>query len=288
MAEEFHLPILSWYRDHARSLPWRGDASPWAIMVSEFMLQQTPVARVLPVFNTWMTRWPTPSDLAGVTAGEAIRAWGRLGYPRRALRLHAAATQITQQHDGRVPDSIDELRALPGVGEYTATAIASFAFHQAHVVLDINVRRLFARAVGGQPDPGAAVTVAERERAARLMPDNAQAPAWAAATMELGALVCTSRNPACHACPISGKCEWRLRGYPDDEVKPTRRQRWHGTDRQCRGRIMAILRDAPGPVKKPKLDLVWPDSVQYERCLDSLLDDGLVETAGDDQFCLPR
>lgn len=288
MVDKLHAPVICWYQDHARDLPWRGDATPWAIMVSEFMLQQTPVARVLPVFNDWMSRWPTPSDLAGVTAGEAIRAWGRLGYPRRALRLHAAAIDITRKHDGQVPDNIEELRCLPGVGEYTAAAIASFAFHQAHVVLDINVRRLFERAVGGRANPSAAVSVAERERAAGLMPDDAQAPTWAAATMELGALVCTSRNPACHACPISTYCAWRLGGYPNDETVPVRRQRWHGTDRQCRGRIMAVLRDAPGPVAKSKLDLAWPDATQFERCLDSLLDDGLVEPADGDRFSLPR
>ena len=101
---ELHRPVLDWYDDHARDLPWRGPgATPWAVMVSEFMLQQTPVVRVLPVFESWMSTWPTPGALAGVPSGEAVRAWGRLGYPRRALRLHAAATAIVERHDGQVP-----------------------------------------------------------------------------------------------------------------------------------------------------------------------------------------
>src|SRR4051812_28257272 len=140
---DLHEPVLRWYDDHARDLPWRRpDASPGSVMVSEFMLQQTPVARVLPVHEQWLLRWPTPADLAAEPTGEAVRAWGGLGYARRALRLHAAATAIVERHGGAVPSAYDDLIALPGVGDYTAAAIASFAYGRRHVVLDTNVRRV--------------------------------------------------------------------------------------------------------------------------------------------------
>ena len=149
-----HADILAWFDESARELPWRTDPQPWRVMVSEFMLQQTPVARVLPVFETWMSRWPSPTSLASDSPGEAVRAWGKLGYPRRAQRLHASAVAIVERHGGEVPSDIDLLRALPGVGDYTAAAIASFAFGQRHPVLDTNVRRLFARTVEGVEFPG--------------------------------------------------------------------------------------------------------------------------------------
>src|SRR3954470_7118450 len=137
--------VERWYADNARDLPWRRpDVSPWAVLVSEVMLQQTPVARVVPAWQEWMQRWPTPADLAAEPAGEAVRAWGRLGYPRRALRLHTAARAIVEQHGGEVPASYDDLRALPGVGDYTAAAVATFAHGRRHVVLDTNVRRVLA------------------------------------------------------------------------------------------------------------------------------------------------
>lgn len=290
MHEQFRRRVIEWYRHNARTLPWRGNVSSWAVMVSEFMLQQTPVVRVLPVFEAWMRRWPEPADLVAEPAGEAVREWGGLGYPRRALRLHAAAVTITREHQGQVPSQIHVLRALPGVGDYTAAAIASFAFGQDHVVLDVNVRRLFTRAIGGEAQARQSTTKAEWERASGLLPpEDAWAPAaeWAAATMELGALVCTSRNPACHSCPISDMCRWRLRGYPAAEGRGRRSQAWEGTDRQCRGRIMATLREAEEPVAKKHLDLVWPHENQYERCLDSLVADGLVEPVAEQGFALP-
>ncbi len=210
-----HEPVLRWYDAHARDLPWRRpDASPWSVMVSEFMLQQTPVARVLPVHEQWLTRWPTPADLAAEPTGEAVRAWGRLGYPRRALRLHAAAVAIVDRHDGEVPPAYDDLLALPGVGDYTAAAIATFAYGRRHVVLDTNVRRVFARAVQGVEFPPASVTMAEREVALELLPEDVPTAAtWSVAVMELGALVCTAANPRCTALP--GRRPLRLaRGRP--------------------------------------------------------------------------
>ena len=207
--------VHDWFVAEARDLPWRrASTTPWGVMVSEFMLQQTPVARVLPVWTAWLA-WPTPAALAAEPAGEAVRAWGRLGYPRRALRLHAAAQAIVERHDGHVPASYDALRALPGVGDYTAAAVSSFAYRQRHVVLDTNVRRVLARAVSGTEFPANSVTRAERDLATGLLPDEpAVAANWAVAVMELGALVCTAGNPRCDACPIAGRCAWLAAGRP--------------------------------------------------------------------------
>jgi len=281
--------ILEWYDGHARVLPWREpSASAWAVMVSEFMLQQTPVARVLPVFEQWMLSWPTPADLAAVSTGDAVRAWGRLGYPRRALRLHAAATAIVAEHGGEVPSSYDALLALPGVGDYTAAAIASFAFGGRHVVLDTNVRRVLARAVSGVEFPAASVRRAERDLATSLLPDDdATAATWAVAVMELGALVCTAANPRCEQCPVHDLCAWRSAGHPAYDGPPRRGQTYAGTDRQCRGRLLAVLREAHDPVHQSRLDAVWTPADQRARCLAGLVEDGLVARLSDDTYALP-
>ncbi|WP_246004755.1 A/G-specific adenine glycosylase [Nocardioides marmorisolisilvae] len=279
-------PILSWYDENARDLPWRRPGtSPWAVMVSEFMLQQTPVSRVLPVYEAWMSSWPTPADLAAVPSGEAVRAWGRLGYPRRALRLHACAVAITTEHGGEVPDTYEELRSLPGVGDYTAAAIASFAFGRAHAVLDTNVRRVLGRAVGGVEFPAPSVTRSERELATALVPE-VHPELWAVAVMELGALVCTAANPRCAQCPVQEMCQWRRLGKPPYDGPPRKGQTYAGTDRQCRGRLLAVLRDSEGPVAASRLEAAWSDVSQRERALASLLDDGLVVQEGQ-RFSLP-
>lgn len=283
-----HAPVLEWYDEHARDLPWRGpDASPWSVMVSEFMLQQTPVARVLPVHEQWLQRWPTPAELAAAPSGEAVRAWGRLGYPRRALRLHAAAVAIVERHDGEVPASYDDLLALPGIGDYTAAAIATFAYGRRHVVLDTNVRRVFARAIQGVEFPSAAVTKAEREVALGVLPGADDAPTWSVAVMELGALVCTAANPRCSDCPIADLCAWRAAGHPAYDGPPRKVQAWAGTDRQCRGRLLAVLRDSDGPVHRSRLDAAWNDEGQRVRCLASLVEDGLLVPAGPESYALP-
>lgn len=283
---DLHAAVTEWYSDAARDLPWRANNSGWSVMVSEFMLQQTPVSRVLPVYTAWMDRWPTPADLAAEPVGEAIRAWGRLGYPRRALRLHAAAVAITEQHGGQVPRTYDELIALPGVGDYTASAIVSFAFGGRAVVLDTNVRRVFARAVDGVQYPHTSVTAAERRLAAELLPAE-DAHVWAAATMELGALVCTAKSPVCVECPVAQMCAWRAAGYPEHDGPARKGQAWEGTDRQCRGRLMAVLRASDGPVPQAELDAAWPDEAQRTRCLDTLVADGLVDPIQEGLYALP-
>ena len=272
-----HERVLAWYDEAARDLPWRAaGTTPWGVVVSEFMLQQTPVNRVLPVWTAWMERWPTPGALAAAGPGEAVRAWGRLGYPRRALRLHGAATAIEERHGGMVPDTYDELVALPGIGDYTASAVASFAFGRRHAVLDTNVRRVLARALAGVELPSASVTRAERLRAEAVLPvEPAVAAAWAVGVMELGALVCTAAAPRCGTCPLADVCRWRAAGRPPYDGPPRRGQTYAGTDRQCRGRLLAVLRDAEGPVHRSRLEAVWAEQEQRDRCLAALVTDGL-------------
>ena len=282
-------PVLHWFDANARDLPWRHpEAGAWAVLISEFMLQQTPVSRVLPVYLEWLSRWPTPPDLAAAEPGEAVRHWGRLGYPRRALRLHAAAVAITERHGGRVPDDHAALLALPGVGAYTAAAVASFAFGRRHAVLDTNVRRVLARTVTGVEHPPTATTAAEWRLAEALLPaEEATAAAWAAASMELGALVCTARSPRCGQCPVLDRCAWVLAGRPPYDGPPRRGQSYAGTDRQARGRLLAVVREAAGAVPQEALDAVWDDEVQRARALDGLVADGLVEPVEQGWYRLP-
>lgn len=270
--------VIGWFSSAARSLPWRSDPEPWAVLVSEVMLQQTPVARVLPVYVEWMKRWPEVLDLAADSPGAAIRAWGRLGYPRRALRLHAAAVECRDRFGGVVPSDVGDLRSLPGVGEYTAAAVAAFAFGQRHAVLDTNVRRVLARWLDGCDQPASrTVSSGERRRALELLPiDPLQAARASIAVMELGALVCTSRTPACTRCPLSDACVWRASGHPMGNEGRRRTQPYAGTDRQCRGRLLAVVRNAGDPIAKDAMEAAWPDAEQRERALDSLLTDGLV------------
>ena len=277
-----HGPVLRWYDEHARDLPWRApDRTPWGVLVSEVMLQQTPVARVLPVWLEWLRRWPEPSDLAREAPGEAVRAWGRLGYPRRALRLHQGATQIGERHGGRVPTSYDDLLTLAGVGTYTAAAVATFAFGARHAVVDTNVRRVLARAVTGTALPAPVLTRAEVTLAEQLVPDDAPTAArWAVAVMELGALVCTARSPRCSQCPVRAVCAWQLAGSPE----------YDGPARRVRGRLMAVVRAAHSPVPEPDLvaATVDVDPAQRRRALASLIQDGLLEPAPGATFALPR
>src|SRR3954447_16911956 len=207
--------VTRWYAAAARDLPWRAPGrSPWGVLVSELMLQQTPVSRVLPVWLEWTARWPSPSALAAAAPGDAVRAWGRLGYPRRALRLHACAVVIRDDHGGAVPSTYGELRALPGIGDYTAAAVAAFAYGAAVAVLDTNVRRVYARLVDGAADAAtASPTVGERQAALARLP--ARDPAtYSVAVMELGALVCTARTPRCEECPVAAACRWVGAGRP--------------------------------------------------------------------------
>ena len=281
--------LLRWYDRAARDLPWRRpDVTAWAVLVSEVMLQQTPVSRVRPAYEEWLARWPEPADLAAAAPADAVRAWGRLGYPRRALRLHACAVAVRDRFGGVVPAEVEALLTLPGVGEYTARAVAAFAFGRRVPVVDTNVRRVVARAVGGTGAAGPpSVTRDLAAVEALLPPDPATSARFSVALMELGALVCVARQPRCEQCPLAGSCAWRAAGYPAYDGPVARPQRFAGTDRQVRGLLMAVLREAPGPVAQPSLDAVWADPVQRQRALDSLVVDGLVDPLPDGRYALP-
>ena len=279
--------VVEWYAGAARDLPWRRPGtSPYAVLVSEVMLQQTPVARVLPAYDAWLARWPTAAALAADQPGEAVRMWGRLGYPRRALRLHAACVEVVERYAGELPATVTELLTLPGVGAYTARAVAAFAHRQRHAVVDTNVRRVVARTVEGVAD--AAVTARDLVLVADLLPADDEAAATASvALMELGALVCTARAPRCPECPVAASCRWLAAGCPELPSPVKRPQGYAGTDRQVRGRLLAVLRDAHEPVAGALLEQVWDEPVQRARALDGLVADGLVDPLPDGRFALP-
>ncbi len=279
--------VAQWFGREARDLPWRRPGtSAWAVLVSEVMLQQTPVARVVPAYEAWLARWPTPAALAVEASGEAVRMWGRLGYPRRALRLHAASVAIVERYDGEPPRAVEALLTLPGVGDYTARAVAAFAYRQRTPVVDTNVRRVVARLVEGVAD--AAVTRADLALVAALLPpDDEPAAVASAALMELGAVVCTARAPRCPSCPVAHRCAWLANGQPALAVPVKRPQGYAGTDRQVRGRLLGVLRDADGPVAHHLLAQVWAEQVQRDRALASLVTDGLVVALPEQRYALP-
>ena len=280
----YEKEIVGWFKKNQRDLPWR-TSNAWGVLVSEIMLQQTPVARVLPIYEEWMKRWPSPKDLAAATTSEIITAWGRLGYPRRALRLHQCAKVISEQHNNRLPETEQELRALPGIGEYTAAAIVAFAFKERSLVLDVNIRRLFARFIDGVEVPKPSVTKEERKKRAELIPTR-NPHMWAAATMELGALICTAQNPKCQICPIADSCKWRSLDFPKSDQKK-RTQAWHGTDRQCRGVIVQALRENK-ILSIKDFKKLWHLDSQVEKALSSLIKDGLITSPKKNYYSLPE
>lgn len=279
--------LVEWYDSSRRDLPWREPGvSAWQILVSEFMLQQTPVARVLPIWSDWVRRWPTPSATAAASAADVLRAWGKLGYPRRAKRLHECATVIAREHDDVVPDDVDTLLTLPGVGSYTARAVACFAYRRRVPVVDTNVRRVVARVVHGLADAGAPSATRDHADVSALLPDDETAPRFSVALMELGATVCTARAPRCGLCPLA-RCAWRHAGFPAAQGPPRRVQAYAGTDRQVRGRLLDVLRGKDSPATRAELDVAWlTDTAQRDRALYSLLDDGLVTQTRDGRFAL--
>lgn len=282
-------PLARWFARHARDLPWRAaDRTPWQVMVSEYMLQQTPVDRVLPAWQAWMDRWPTPADCAAAPADQPVRMWGRLGYPRRARRLHEAARLIVTDFGGEVPADRASLLSLPGIGDYTAAAIQSFAFGTRSIVLDTNIRRVIARVVTGQALPLPHVTAAERMLAEDLTPRSAKASAtWNAAIMELGALICTARAPKCEQCPLADQCRWLADDRPEYTGTVRRQAKFEGSDRQARGAIMNVLRHASASVPQSAIEAAWSDELQRKRALASLIADGMVEQLPRKRYGLP-
>lgn len=278
MPDQIVARTRRWFTKAARPLPWRDPScSPWGVLVSEFMLQQTQVDRVLPRWQAWLERWPTPADLAQADLRSVLEMWDRLGYPRRARWLYECAIQITAEHGGVVPNSEEDLRALPGVGPYTAAAVCAFAYGQRTVVLDTNVRRVLARAVFGMQRAPTHITAAERELAAELLPATAPAAAqWSAAVMELGALICTARTPACAECPIRAQCAWRRAGYPPAATPARRAATYDGSLRQARGDVLAELRTATAPITLDTLRAACRNPAHLDAAVTSLLTDHLI------------
>ncbi|WP_327143375.1 A/G-specific adenine glycosylase [Nocardia sp. NBC_01327] len=278
--------LIDWYRETARDLPWRrSGVTAWQILMSEIMLQQTPVVRVEPIWREWVARWPVPSAMAAAPQGDVLRAWGKLGYPRRALRLHECSRVLAEQHGDEVPADVETLLSLPGIGDYTARAVACFAYGQRVPVVDTNVRRVVARAVHGRAEAGNPASRDLGETEALLPAHVGRAAVFSAALMELGATICTARTPECSRCPLPA-CAWVAAGRPASEVV-RRTQKYEGTDRQARGRLLDVLRAATGPVEQVRLDLAWTrDPGQRARALDSLLVDGLIEQTADGLFAL--
>lgn len=279
--------LSEWYAGAARELPWRRPGTtPYAVLVSEVMLQQTQVSRVVPVYEAWLARWPDATALAADEPGAAVRMWGRLGYPRRALRLHAAAVVVVHQHGGQLPSSVPELLTLPGVGDYTARAVAAFGLRQRHPVVDTNVRRVVARIVEGRAD--APVRRSDLALVEALLPAEDEAAATASiALMELGALICTARAPRCTSCPVADRCAWLAAGSPELNAPVRRPQGYAGTDREVRGRLLGVLRDSPEAVAADLLAQVWDEPVQRARALDGLVADGLVDPLPNGCYALP-
>lgn len=287
--------ILDWYADNGRDLPWRDpETTAWGVLVSEVMLQQTQVSRVWDSWLAWMKRWPGPADLAEAEASDVLILWGRLGYPRRALRLHETAKAVVTEHNGVLPADPELLLQLPGIGEYTAAAVSSFAFGIPEVVIDTNIRRVHARIFSGKGAGAPSLTAAERNLAAQLMPDTSTAQGlqdantWNVAAMELGALICTARAPKCDQCPVLNQCAWVAAGKPEPETK-AKTQSWNGSDRQVRGAIMGVLR-AKGAADVGTLQTTVeatgqlgrhvPEVSQWDRAVNGLVTDGLAVLDG--------
>lgn len=287
-AQRLRRLLLAWYRDSARDLPWRRTRDPYRILVSEIMLQQTQVVRVIPAYQAFLRRFPTIQSLAAATAGEVLTAWRGLGYNRRALNLHLAARAVVDLHAGVVPASLPDLLALPGIGQYTARAVATFAYRQPVGPVDTNVGRVLARAVAGAPLTRAqAQSLAQElaEEAVTQSPGRDDVADWSQALMDLGARTCTARAPRCDACPIAATCAWLTAGgagaTPDPAAttatRPRSQKAFAGSDRYHRGRLVDALRRGPLPVDDLRSACGLDDTQRLVRITNALVDDGLVE-----------
>jgi A/G-specific adenine glycosylase len=241
-----------------RDLPWRRTRDPWAVLVSEAMLQQTQVSRVVPRWHAFLARFPTPAACAGAAVGEVVAEWSGLGYNRRAVALHGAAAACVARHGGQVPATLAELVALPGIGPYTARAVLAFAFEQDVGVVDVNAARVLARAVVGRR-----LSVRSAQQVADASVPSGQGWAWNQAVLDLGAAVCRKTDPLCDACPVAGWCAWRRAGGPDPAVGSAgtggQQTTFSGSDRQGRGRLVAALVAGPVAVAGVAAACGWPD-----------------------------
>lgn len=280
--------LLEWSDATRRDLPWRRTRDPWAVLVSELMLQQTQVARVVPRYEAFLADFPTPQAAASAPVGAIVRAWEGLGYNRRAVNLHRTAQVVVRDHGGRLPDDLGALLALPGIGPYTARAVLAFAFERDHGVLDTNASRFLSRAVAGRMlGPREAQDLADEQ-----VPRD-RGWAWNQAVLDLGATVCVKRAPRCGQCPVSGECAWSRNGFigpdPADGSAGSSgvQSRFAGSDRQGRGRLVQALRTGPLEVDRVADVVGWPDDPdRARRIADGLVGEGLAEY-GDGQLALP-
>jgi A/G-specific adenine glycosylase len=262
--------LLEWGGRGLRPLPWRETRNPWAVLVSEVMLQQTQVPRVLPAYASFLARFPTVVACAGSEQADVVAAWQGLGYNRRAVSLHRTARAVVGRHGGRFPDRLDALLALPGIGPYTARALLAFAFERDVGVVDVNAARVLVR-LAGRPLRGERL----QAEADRLVPAG-WGWRWNQAMLDLGARVCRRETPDCGACPLAGVCAWRADGGPDPAAAAHRQSRFEGSDRQGRSRLLRAL--IAGPVSDGDLPAAcgWPDDpVRAARIAGTLVDDGL-------------
>jgi A/G-specific adenine glycosylase len=285
--------LLAWYARHGRTrLPWRTTRDPYLIVVSEFMLQQTQVERVIPLYEAFAARFPSFAALAAADAADAVRAWRGLGYNSRAMRLHALARAVVERHHGRLPEGTAELLALPGIGPYTAAAVRAFAFELDGAALDVNLRRVIHRVLlGVEYPPLAGARELDALALAAVAPGRAHD--WNSALMDLGATICTARAPKCLVCPLRDACA----AAPIDPAQLAARARKHAparppqsalpferTTRFLRGRIIDCLRDVPArdaiafDALQERLAIVVPTDRLHEipSVVDALVRDGIV------------
>lgn len=271
---------MRWYRANGRhSLPWRLTRDPYAVLVSEVMLQQTQVDRVLPYYAAWLERWPNFAALATAPASEVIRAWRGLGYNRRALNLHRLAVAVAEQHGGGLPTEAATLLSLPGIGDYTAAAVRCFARGERVRVADTNIARVVARSLLGAATPRDLPPATMREALDSLLPSR-NSRHHNLALMDLGALICSARQPRCDACPLSTTCAWRAAGAPAGAAASRPTPRFESTARYARGRIIDALREAPAT--EVELTAILPEShhPRVPAYLASLQREGLIQDVG--------
>ncbi|MGI8776417.1 MAG: A/G-specific adenine glycosylase [Acidimicrobiales bacterium] len=269
--------ILAWGRPAYRDLPWRRTRDPWAILVSELMLQQTQVARVVPRWDVFLARFPTAATCAAAPVGDVVRAWAGLGYNRRAVNLHRAATMVVDRHGGTLPADLGALLALPGVGPYTARAIRVFAFGADVGLVETNSARVLARAVAGGP-----LSAAQAQTWADALVPAGRGWDWNQAVMDFGSVVCRRRAPACGDCPVARSCAWTMAGRPSPDPAEgtagagTGQPVFAGSDREGRGRLVAALRTGPVPVADISAAAGWPgDPDRARRTAEALVFEGL-------------
>lgn len=270
--------VTSWWAKSARDLPWRESRDPWLVLVSEVMAQQTQVERVIPKWHAFIARFPTVSSAAAASPGELIELWDGLGYNRRALQLHACAVHVEERFGGTIPDDLDALLSLPGVGPYTARAVLAFAFEQDVGVLDTNVGRVLARI------SGTSLGGTDAQRFADALVGPGQGWEWNQAILDFGATICQKRTPRCSECPVRDVCGWGGNG-PDPAVGSagvgTGQSKFEGSDRQGRGRLVSRLRRGPVEISDAGDVMGFVDAPERTaRVLASLIADGLVVQKG--------